>query len=205
LDVAEIEPILRKPVFDAVIEALTYSVVAIFVELSLVIGVGAVGVPVNIGDAIGAFVMMSAVLVVILDVFALILVSNVEIVEELTPPILLIVVVKVPEPEPVTSPVKVVVALAAITSVPIVKPKLVLASAELVAPVPPFAIAIVVPLQVPLVMVPTVFKFVKEVNVAFEVAVMFPAVVAVVALPVKSPTKLGAVIFALNVFAPAIV
>jgi hypothetical protein len=120
-------------------------------------------------------------------------------------PLLLSVVEKVPEPVPVTSPDKVVVALPAITSVPIVKPKLVLASEAVVAPVPPFAIAIVVPLQVPLVIVPTVFKFDKEVNVVFEVAVIFPAVIAVVALPDKSPIKFGAVTVELNVFAPAIV
>lgn len=54
-------------------------------------------------------------------------------------------------------------------------------------------------------MVPTVAKFVKDVNVVFEVAVMLPAVVAVVALPDKFPIKLGAVMSLLNVFAPAIV
>ena len=53
-------------------------------------------------------------------------------------------------------------------------------------------------------MVPTVFKFDNEVNVVFEVAVMLLAVVAVVAV-VAFPKKLGAVISALNVFAPAIV
>jgi hypothetical protein len=93
--------------------------------------------------------------------------------------------------------------VADITSVPIVNPKLVLASAAVVAPVPPFAIAIVVPLQVPLVIVPTVFKFDKDVSVLFAVAVILPAVVAVVALPDKSPIKFGAVTVALNVFAPA--
>ena len=61
-------------------------------------------------------------------------------------------------------------------------------------------LAIAVPLQTPLVIVPTVFKFVKEVNVVLEVAVIFPAVVAVVALP----KKLGAVTSLPNVFAPAI-
>ena len=68
LEVPEIAPILLNPAFEAVMEAFTYSVVAIFEELSLVNGVGAVGVPVNVGDAIGAFVKISAVLVVILDV-----------------------------------------------------------------------------------------------------------------------------------------
>jgi hypothetical protein len=42
-------------------------------------------------------------------------------------------------------------------------------------------------------MVPTVAKFSKDVKVEFEVAVMFPAVVAVVALPVKGPTNPAAV------------
>ena len=41
-----------------------------------VIAVGAVGTPVNTGDASGAFNKISAVLVVILDVFDVILVSN---------------------------------------------------------------------------------------------------------------------------------
>ena len=81
------------------------------------------------------------------------------------------------------------------------KPKFVLASAAVVAPVPPLAIAISVPLQTPEVIVPTVAKFNKDVKDVFDVAVMFPAVVAVVALP----KKLGAVISALNVFAPAMV
>ncbi len=80
-------------------------------------------------------------------------------------------------------------------------PKFVLASDAVVAPVPPFEIPMVVPLQVPLVIVPIVFKFNKEVNVVFEVAVIFPAAVAVEALP----KKLGAVMSLLNVFAPAIV
>ena len=53
-----------------------------------------------------------------------------------------------------------------------------------VNPVPPCPISIVLALHVPEVMVPTVFKFDKDVNVAFAVAVMLPAVVAVVAFPV---------------------
>ena len=69
--------------------------------------------------------------------------------------------------------------------------------------------AIAVPLQIPLVIVPTVARFDKEVNVVFDVAVIFPAVVAVVALPVRSPVtlpiKFGAVTSLVNVFAPAIV
>ena len=39
----------------------------------------------------------------------------------------------------------------------------------------------------------------------FVVAVILPAVVAVVALPVNAPVKFGAVTLLLNVFAPAIV
>ena len=56
------------------------------------------------------------------------------------------------------------------------------------------------PLHVPAVIVPTVFKAERDVNVEFDVAVIFPAVVAVLALPVKFP-----MILLLNVFAPAIV
>jgi hypothetical protein len=63
-------------------------------------------------------------------------------------------------------------------------PRFVNAPKAVVDPVPPFSTAIAVPLQVPAVMVPTVFKFDNEVNVVFDVAVMFPAVVAVEALPV---------------------
>ena len=55
---------------------------------------------------------------------------------------------------------------------------------ELISPVPPFATATVVPLHTPLVIVPTVAKFDKEVNEVLFVAVIFPAVVAVAALPV---------------------
>ena len=88
-------------------------------------------------------------------------------------------------------------------------PKLVNAPAAVVAPVPPFDKAIVVPLQIPEVIVPTVFKFANEVIVVFVVAIIFPAVDAVVALPDKLPVtfpiKLGAVISLLKVFAPAIV
>jgi hypothetical protein len=53
-----------------VIEFLTYSVVATFVELSLVAGVGAVGVPVNAGEAIVALNKISDVFAVILAVLA---------------------------------------------------------------------------------------------------------------------------------------
>ena len=87
------------------------------------------------------------------------------------------------------------------TSVPITNPKLYLASEALIAPVPPFVTSIVVPLQVPLVIVPTVAKLASEVNVVFVVAVILPAVEAVVALP----KKFAAVTSLLNVFAPAIV
>ena len=47
----------------------------------------------------------------------------------------------------------------------------------------------VVPLHVPEVMVPTVAKFGNDVKVVFVVAVIFPAVVAVVALPVNAPVN----------------
>jgi hypothetical protein len=80
-------------------------------------------------------------------------------------------------------------------------PKFVLAPAAVVAPVPPLAIATSVALQVPAVIVPTVAKFAKEVKEVLDVAVIFPAVVAVVALP----KKVVAVTSLLNVFAPAIV
>lgn len=93
------------------------------------------------------------------------------------------------------------------------KPRFVLASVAFVAPVPPFAIATSVPLHTPLAIVPTVAKLANEVNVVFDVAVILPAVLAVVALPDKFPVtfpvtlpiKLGAVTSLLNVFAPAIV
>jgi len=49
--------------------------------------------------------------------------------------------------------------------------------------VPPFSTATAVPLHTPLVMVPTVAKLDNDVNVVFVVAVIFPAVVAVAALP----------------------
>ena len=99
-------------------------------------GVGAVGVPVNDGDAIVALSNMSAVLLVILAVFAVIAfvllvilavfaviafvllvmfavfdainVGKDAIVDELTPPTLLVVAVNVPVPLPLTSPVNVI-------------------------------------------------------------------------------------------------
>ena len=138
-DVTAMFPIELNPAFAAIIEAFTNSVVAIFVELSLVAGVGAEGAPVNVGEANGAFKSKSAVFAVILKVFEFTVVGKPAIVLELTPPILFTVVVKLPFPDPVTSPVKVVVAVADITSAPITKPKFVLAPAEVVAPVPPFA------------------------------------------------------------------
>jgi hypothetical protein len=81
-EVAEIAPIELNPAFAATIEFFTYSVVATFVELSLVAGVGAVGVPVNAGEASGAFkaklvliVAMSVEFAVMLVVFAAIAVA----------------------------------------------------------------------------------------------------------------------------------
>ena len=70
----------------------------------------------------------------------------------------------------------------------------------LTVPAPPTLLPITDPLHVPVVIVPTVFKADRDVNVEFDVAVIFPAVVAVLALPVKFP-----MILLLNVFAPAIV
>jgi hypothetical protein len=72
-EVPEIAPIELNPAFEAVIEALTYSVVAIFVEISLVAGVGAVGVPVNVGEARGAFKAKLVLIVAISDVFVVML------------------------------------------------------------------------------------------------------------------------------------
>ena len=51
------------------------------------------------------------------------------------------------------------VELYACTSVPIASPRFVLAVGASVAPVPPFAIAIVVPVHVPVVIVPRVVIF----------------------------------------------
>ena len=86
----------------------TNSVVAICVVLVANAAVGAVGVPVNDGDAIVALSNMSAVFAVILAVFAAINVGKVAIVVELTPPTLLIVVLNDPVPLPLTSPVNVI-------------------------------------------------------------------------------------------------
>ena len=92
-------------------------------------------------------------------------------------------VAKLPFPAPVTSPVKVVVKFAAITSVPITKPKFVLAATDEVPPVPPFAIAIAVPLHTPVVIVPTV---VISVPISLDAA-MLPANFAFVILPSATP------------------
>jgi hypothetical protein len=96
--------------------ALTKAVVANCVELSLVVGVGAVGVPVNEGEAKGALVAravlivaMSDVLLIMFVVFDAILVGNVAIMAELTPPTLFTVLAKLPVPVPETSPVNVMV------------------------------------------------------------------------------------------------
>ncbi len=83
MDVPEIAPIELNPAFAAVIEAFTYAVVANVVELSFVAGVGAVGTPVNAGEAKSAFVpnvvfivAIELVLLVILEVFAFTLEVN---------------------------------------------------------------------------------------------------------------------------------
>jgi len=99
--------------------AATKAVVANCVVLVPGEAVGAVGVPVNDGDAIVArnnisaalavilavFEVIAIVLLVILAVFEVINVGNDAIVEELKPPTLATVVEKVPNPAPVTSPV----------------------------------------------------------------------------------------------------
>ena len=114
--------------------AATKAVVASCVVLVPGAAVGAVGVPVNEGEAIGArnnisavldvilkvfetiafvllvilavFAAIEIVLLVILAVFDVIKVGNVAIVEALKPPTLVTVVEKVPNPAPATSPVK---------------------------------------------------------------------------------------------------
>ena len=86
------------------------------------------------------------------------------IVAELTPPTVFTVVAKLPLPDPTTSPVKVVIAFASMTLVPITNPKLVLASDAVIAPVPPLFNAIVVPLQTPVVIVPTLVSEVDPSN-----------------------------------------
>ena len=112
-----------------VILANTNSVVATCVVFVPTAAVGAVGVPVKLGEAIVARKAMSAILVVILAVldaipnelavilivldamfvvFVVTAVGSVAIVEELTPPIELIVVGNEPVPLPVTSPVNVI-------------------------------------------------------------------------------------------------
>ena len=55
---------------------------------------------------------------------------------------------------------------------------------EVFNPVPPCATSIVVALQTPLAIVPTVFKLDKLVNVVLLVAVILPAKIAVAAFPV---------------------
>ena len=55
----------------------------------------------------------------------------------------------------------------------------------------------VVALQTPLVIVPTVFKLARDVNVVLDVAVILPAKVAVEALPIKLAVILPALKFPL--------
>ena len=98
-----------------VILAKTNSVVATCVVFVPNDAVGAVGVPVNEGDAMVArnaislvFDVMLAVFEAIFKVLVVTIDGKVEIVDELTPPTLFIVVEKVPVPLPVTSPIKVI-------------------------------------------------------------------------------------------------
>ena len=83
------------------IEFATNSVVASWVEIVPVAAVGAVGIPVRLGEASGA---LNNILAVLLETD----VGSVAIVLELTPPILLTVAGKEPVPDPDTSPVKVI-------------------------------------------------------------------------------------------------
>ena len=85
----------------AVTKLETKAVVAICVELLVNAAVGAVGVPVNEGEAIVALNNISAV-------FDAINVGRVVMVDEATPPTVLIVVGNVPIPLPLASPVKVI-------------------------------------------------------------------------------------------------
>ena len=86
----------------------TKAVVATWFEIVPGDAVGAVGVPVNAGDAIVALNNISAVFAVILAVLDAIKVGSVAMVDEFTPPTALIVVVNVPIPLPLASPVKVI-------------------------------------------------------------------------------------------------
>ena len=80
------------------------------------------------------------------------------------------------------------IAFAAITLVPITNPKFILAEAAVVAPVPPFAISISVPLHTPEVIVPTLVKL--ELNTldakVVPVSVFASAVIVILALPSKA-------------------
>ncbi len=122
---------------------------------------------VNVSSAALAVVASAEIAVafaVMLAVFVATAVGKPPIVAAVIPPTIFTVVAKLPLPDPVTSPVNVVVAFASITLVPITNPKFDLASAAFVAPVPPLATAIVVPLHTPDVIVPTVFKELDPAN-----------------------------------------
>ena len=133
--------------------------------------------------AVVASAVIAVVFAVMLIVFDATVIGKPAIVEAVMPPTLFTVVAKLPFPDPVTSPVKVVIAFAAITLVPITKPKFVLASEAVVAPVPPLFNVIVVPLQTPDVMVPTVVISVP-INLS---AVILPANFALVILRSATP------------------
>ena len=115
-----------------------------------------------------------------------------------------------PVKAPVTLPVKFPTKLVDVTVLKPAKALVVAPNAIFVEPsvnalLARLLFAIAVPLHTPLVIVPTVVKLANEVNVVFDVAVILPAVVAVVALPFKFPINVGAVILLENVFAPAMV
>ena len=132
---------------------------AIAFMFEVILAVFAFTLLVNVSSAalaVDASEVIAVVFAVILVVFDATEVGKPAIVAAVIPPTLFTVVAKLPFPDPVTSPVKVVIAFAAITLVPMTKPKFALASVAVVAPVPPLFNAIVVPLQTPDVMVPTV-------------------------------------------------
>lgn len=75
------------------------------------------------------------------------------------------------------------------TLVPITRPKLDLAASAVVAPVPPFAMLMVVPLQVPEVITPTLVK-------------LEPVMLLCNAVPVKVPASIDKLIFSEDVSRP---
>ena len=157
--------------------AVMFAVILVVFAFILLVNVSSAALAVDASDTI------AVVFAVMLIVFDATEVGKPAIVEAVIPPTLFTVVAKLPFPDPVTSPVKVVIAFAAITLVPITKPKFVLASEAVVAPVPPLFNVIVVPLQTPDVMVPTVVISVP-INL---LAAILPASFALVILKSATP------------------